>query len=184
MSKIINGEARVTDASSDRPAGKIKISKFLRSIFTGSDDIRSIADYLIDDVFVPQVQKTLADMGKSALDRLIYKDKSPASTSRVEPIGYSTIFTNKTKVSTNTSKPRFGTLILDNVDDCKMLLNNMQAIIDRNGIVTVLQLYDMAGHNTDVYTAQKYGWTNIDSAKIIKTDEGWRLDMPIPMMLD
>lgn len=190
MGKIINGSARVSDESPSgdipkSPKGKFRISRFFKTIFTGSDDLGSIAEYLIDDVLVPSLQKTLSEAGRNALDKLIYKDSKPATTGKVEPIGYSTIFTNKRSISsTSTAKPRFGQLVLDDLEDCKTLLRNMQAIIDRNGIVTVLQLYDMAGSNTDVYTAQKYGWSNIDSAKMIKTEEGWRLDMPIPMMLD
>lgn len=190
MSKIINGSARVSEESQtgdiqQKPKGKFKIGKIIRTIFEGSDDMGAIADYLLDDVLLPALKKALSEAGRGAWDKLIYRDHKPSSTTKVEPIGYSGIFERKSGSSSQargTAKPRFGTLTLDNIDDCKMLLANMQAIIDRNGTVSVLQLYDMAGQNTDVYTAQKYGWANIDTARIIKTDDGWRLDMPIPML--
>lgn len=39
-------------------------------------------------------------------------------------------------------------------------------------------LYDLAGITCRNYTANRYGWTDIQSAKVIRTREGYTLQLP------
>ena len=46
------------------------------------------------------------------------------------------------------------------------------------GIASVADLYDLAGITCRNYTANRYGWTDIQSAKVIRTREGYTLQLP------
>ena len=52
-------------------------------------------------------------------------------------------------------------------------------LLYENGLVhDVADLYDLAGITCRNYTANRYGWTDIQSAKVIRTREGYTLQLP------
>ena len=185
MGKVTDGDVTVVNEEEPKkPKGKV--GKFLGNFFHG--DFKSIKNYIFTDVkkvAIDDAMKILADAGKGAVDRIIYgaSEEAPTSNSTVRSVNYQGAFGSKSG-QRSTPQPKFGSLVLDSVDDCQKILKNLQGIIDRCGVVTVLQMYDMAGYYTDMHTANKYGWTSIGSAKIIKGDIGWKLEMPTPMPLD
>lgn len=187
MGKITDGDATVVNEEEPKkPKGKV--GKFLGNFFHG--DFKSIRNYIFTDVkkvAIDDAMKILSDAGKGAVDRIIYGDEEVAPTSRstIREVNYHGAFGSKSGSGQSSAvRPKFGSLVLDSVDDCQKILKNLQGIIDRCGVVTVLQMYDMAGYYTDMHTANKYGWTSIGSAKIVKVDSGWKLEMPTPMPLD
>ena len=46
------------------------------------------------------------------------------------------------------------------------------------GIASVADLYDLAGITCRSYTANKYGWTDIRSAKVVRIRDGYILQLP------
>jgi hypothetical protein len=60
----------------------------------------------------------------------------------------------------------------------------MDDIINRYGVVSVGDLYDLAGISTTNYTVNKYGWTNIRSAHVVRTRDGYLLKLPRALPLN
>lgn len=46
------------------------------------------------------------------------------------------------------------------------------------GMASVLDLYDLAGLTCQNYMADKYGWTDIQSARVARTRDGYILQLP------
>ena len=59
----------------------------------------------------------------------------------------------------------------------------MDEMISVYGIVSVADLYDLIGV-TGNYTDNKYGWTDIRSASVVRVRDGYIVKMPKAMPLD
>ena len=55
--------------------------------------------------------------------------------------------------------------------------------MDTYGLVRVADLYDLVGI-TGNYTDNKYGWTNITRAEIVRTRDGFMIKMPRAVPID
>ena len=53
----------------------------------------------------------------------------------------------------------------------------MGDLIETYGMASVADMYDLVGISCD-YTANKYGWTNIRNAEVVRTRDGYMLKMP------
>ena len=56
----------------------------------------------------------------------------------------------------------------------------MDEIMEEYGIVRVADLFDLVGITGD-YTDNKYGWTNIRSAEVVRVRDGYKIKMPRAM---
>jgi hypothetical protein len=69
---------------------------------------------------------------------------------------------------------------------CRMegneVLSLMQSYIDKYGNVTVGELYKMLGKTSD-FKNNTYGWTNLKTAMVVGTMEGYELKLPPPIEL-
>lgn len=58
-----------------------------------------------------------------------------------------------------------------------MLLDNLIDCVQRYGMVTVNQMYDMVGV-TGEYTDEYFGWTSLRTARVIRVRDGFIVDLP------
>ena len=70
-----------------------------------------------------------------------------------------------------------GDITFETRGDAEAVLEQMDDVIDRYGIVTVADMYDMADL-TAPYTSNKYGWTSINSAEVVRVRDGYILKLP------
>lgn len=70
------------------------------------------------------------------------------------------------------------TLYLRPAGDAELVLDQLESAIANYGIASVADLYDLAGITCRNYTANRYGWTDIQLAKVIRTREGYTLQLP------
>ncbi len=57
------------------------------------------------------------------------------------------------------------------------VLDNLNELITTYGMASVADLYELSGL-TSKFTDNKYGWTDIGSAKVYKTKDGYSIKMP------
>ena len=69
-------------------------------------------------------------------------------------------------------------IIFETRGDAELVLDQLESAIANYGIASVADLYDLAGITCRNYTANRYGWTDIQSAKVIRTREGYTLQLP------
>lgn len=65
--------------------------------------------------------------------------------------------------------------------DADEALNRMDEILEQFGVVTVADLFDIAGVSGNGYTDNNYGWTSLSSANVIAIGRGmYAIKLPRP----
>ena len=152
-----------------------------------SEDAANIKSYVVMDVLIPTIKKAVSDIIKNGIDMILYGSVSPTrSNSTANRISYSKYYDdNRNTVRDSRAKSGFRSddIIFDNRGEAEIVLSRMDELIDTYGIVTIADLYDLAGVTGD-YTTNNYGWTNIRSAEVVRVRDGYIIKMPKAMPID
>ena len=171
------------------------ISKF-RKILIGGSLSETIA-YLRKDVLVPKLQETIVEAVDKGTDMLVYGEDAPVRSRKqnkgigmFEKVSYhSSSATPKRRAIENASKKTrdFRDLVFETKEDAQNVLDSMLELIDQYEEVSINDLYDLVNRSGN-FTDNKYGWTNLSSAKIVRTRVdgaiGWVLDLPPAIYLN
>lgn len=65
--------------------------------------------------------------------------------------------------------------------DAELVLEQMKALIQDYGWASVADLYDLADITCRNYTVNRYGWTDISSAKVVHIADGYTIEFPKPV---
>lgn len=156
--------------------------------FPGS--ISEIADYLINDMAIPKLKKAIPIIGRDILEMLVspnsherrstYRDRG---TTRVSYDRYSReddyARKTKTRKSSVFENPLFATR-----GEAEDVLEMMLEAIDKFGVVTVMDLYDMLGEENTSFSDDRYGWIDLRRAEIRPYRGDFLLDLPRPKFID
>lgn len=174
-------EKVVTGAIATRK--KSEVRQFVDEFIT--KDIQNVKSYIFMDVLVPAIKKAIDDIVSNGIHMLLYNgDKRLSNTSGKSTIAYGGFF--KSEADRN-SRPRamtspggfnFDEIIFSNRGDAEAVLSAMDDIIDQYDAVSVLDLYDLADVSTTNYAAQRYGWTDIHTAKVARVEDGYVIRLP------
>ena len=107
-----------------------------------------------------------------------YSSNIPANMVNLNSNGYTQILPQ------NTGLPNKNDLTFQNLEDAKEVLAALRDHISEVGYVTVNSLYGMIGRRDIDYTWADYGWTNLDNAKIMDHNGGFRLVLPKASPID
>lgn len=169
--KVIHGKAKVK---------KNEVRK-LTDIFI-SEDVSNVKHYIFMDVIVPSVKKAIYDLVVGTLDmslyggrggkrptadKISYRDYSSAS--RRDERSY-----NSTRTSSGYT---YDDIVVDSRGEAEAVLMRMDEIMEEYEQVRVADLYDLVGITGD-YTDNKYGWTNIRNADVVRVRDGYKIKMP------
>lgn len=156
-----------------------------------SEDINSVKHYIFMDVIVPVVKKAIVDVVSDGVNMLMYGDTGSHSKSNPSSrVSYRSFYDKKN----NSDRDRYSTrstqsgynyddIVLDTRGEAEDVLTRMDELIATYGTVSVADMYDLCGV-TPQYTDNKYGWTNIRNASIVRIREGYVIKMPRPLPLD
>lgn len=149
-----------------------------------AEDLANVKSYILMDVLVPTIKKVLVDIiSDSASMIFLGKTKGSSSnntsTSKVSYQRYYDPQNTNRFASENQMKSRFDydDLVFNTRGEAEAVREEMQNVIERYGYVSVADLYDMV-ELTQPYTSNKYGWTNISSAEVVRVYEGYMLKLP------
>lgn len=177
LKKIIDG-----DVVQRKPS----LTKRFREAFTG-DDSRSVGDFVLFNVIVPALKQLISDAASSGLDRLLFGGDSRGGPRR----GY----TNYRSVSTPIvgggirdpranvpiANPRavhnFDEIVIPDRASAEAVIDALAVMLDQFGQATVSDLYELVGI-TGAFTDDKWGWTNLATARAKAVHGGFILDMP------
>lgn len=165
-----------------------KIRKFSDVFF--AEDIRSIKDYIFNDVLIPATKRALYDVLEGGLSMSLFGGRGGNSSSRrstadrVSYRDYNSISRNNDDRRYSSDGDRDKTslycddIVFPNRGEAERVLSMLDDIMEQYSIVRVADLYDSVGI-TAPHTANKYGWTNIRGAKLVREYNGeYRLEMP------
>lgn len=175
LEKVIKGNARTKKQS---PTSK------LASVFI-SEDASNVKSYIFGDVVVPAIKKLVTDIVKDGIDMLLNggpkRDGGRSSGYRADRFAYDKCSRDDYRSSAY-SRTRSG-YVYDNVTvesrgDAEAVLDRLDEWIREYGLVSVADLYDVAGIRDIRHTDHKYGWTDIRSAEIIRVGSEYLIKMP------
>lgn len=152
-------------------------------------DVTNIKSYIFMDVLVPAFKKLVSDIITNSVDMLFYgetgRSRTSTNASRVSYRSYYDQRDDDRRYSRSTARMRssYDDVSFKTRGEAEEVLSQMEAMLDRYKLVRVADLYDMAGITHD-YTDNDYGWTNLRSADIVRTRDGWymiRLPRAVPI---
>jgi hypothetical protein len=161
---------------------KNEIRKFA-DIFI-SEDVANVKNYIFMDVLVPAIKKAIYDIVTNGIDMFLYggsgknKNSSPGT-----KVSYRSYYDQKNSGHHSSESNRSNTgfeyddIIFNDRGEAEAALEQMKDAINRYGIVTVADLYDMAGL-TAPYTSQKYGWFSVNGVMVTRVRDGYVLKLP------
>lgn len=174
-------EKRLTKVVSGNAVQKKKTeSKKFLEVFI-KDDLGSIGSYIMVDVVIPSIKRTILDSVKAVLG----ETGGSRSSSTASKVSYRNYYdereTSGRTQYANAARPGFeyDDILFETRADADAVLDAMFDLVNSQyGIVSVGDLYDLANLTTDNYTINKYGWTDLRGAKVVPTRDGYMIKLP------
>lgn len=179
IEKIIKGKAKTKKKS--------ELHKFT-DVFI-SEDAANVKSYIIMDVLIPAAKKAISDIVRDGIDMILYgssgKRGDRYSGNRPSYASYAKSSSDRYREESRArSRSSFDDIIFETRDGAEDVLMSMDGLLERYGVVTVADMYDMA-ELTQPYTSNRYGWTSLRSAEIVRCGrDGYMIKMPRPAPID
>ena len=168
VEKVVKGTAKVKKKSEFSKA----ISSFV------AEDAENIKTYIIKDVLIPTIKNAISD----TIDMFLFGESGRRrKSSTASKISYRDYYVRKDDRNARSVQTRTGysydDIVLDSRGEAEDVLTRMDELIENYGIVSVADLYDLVGVSGN-YTDNKYGWTNIHNAEVVRVRDGYLLKLP------
>lgn len=163
-----------------------------------AEDARDVGDYILWDILVPTIKRTIRDIIVGSADRVflgtgvspsssnLYRERGVTYVRRTDYGASSRVSTTKApKVENRMSPPvNFGLdqIVFDNYEDASSVLERLVDYLDTYGKATVDDYFDLIGKSAP-FTAQNWGWRSLSSATIINTAGGYFIKLPKPIII-
>lgn len=188
LEKVASGEHR-----------KKSLGKRITETFTG-DDATSVGEYVLFDVVIPAAKTMISDAVGQGVERMLFGDVRRPRTSGIGQRANYTNY-NRMRPATTTSPGRafepdgpvlskrarashdFGEVVLEDRGKAEIVLERMSEALDIYGLVTVTDFYDLVGISGS-YTDDKWGWSDLRSARVVRDRAGYFIDLPNPSPID
>lgn len=163
------------------PVKKRKKSDFrkLTDIFI-AEDIINVKEYILSDVIVPAIKDVIEDV----VHKLLRGDTADRKKSTVSRVSYRDFYGKDNGRRDYSSRPTSAYVVDEQIistrGEAEEVLSCMDDMMTTYGYVTVADFYDLLGLPFE-YTANKYGWTNIRNAQVVRVREGYVIKLPRAM---
>ena len=166
---------------------KTDIRKFTDNFI--SEDLNTVKSYIFMDVLIPAVKKAISDVVRNGIDMILYGDSAHSkSNSGASKVSYRSYYDGaKNRRDSESARTRtsysYDNIIFDNRGEAEDVLARMDELVDTYGNASVADLYDLVGI-TGNYTDNKYGWTNIRTARVERVRDGYTIKLPKALPLN
>lgn len=149
-----------------------------------SDDASNVGSYIVQDVLLPTLKDTISEIIKNSIDMILFGESGRSrNRNRDNKPSYRSFYEERERGYSNRREQTrslysFDDILLDSRADAEEVLDSMIDIIERYGIVSVADMYDLVGV-TGQYTDNKYGWTDLRTAHVERDRSGaYYIKMP------
>lgn len=172
VKKVVAGKVRTKKKS--------EMSKF-KDVFI-AEDAQNVKSYIFMDVLVPAVKKAISDIVRDGIDMILYGDTKRSSRSSNSSYVSYRDYSNRDRDRRDDRRTvrsgfDFEDIIFETRGDAEEVRSLMDELLDQYQVVSVADLYDLAGMSSP-YTANKYGWTNLRNAEVVRVRDGYMLKLP------
>lgn len=164
-----------------------------------AEDARDVGDYIIWDILVPTIKRTIRDIIVGSADRIflgtgvsssnsnLYRERGVTYVRRTDYGAASRPTVKATNVKVE-NKPQSGVnfglddIVFDNYEDAASVLERLVDYLDTYGQVTVDDYFDLIDKSSP-FTTRNWGWKSLSSATIIHTTGGYFIKLPKPIII-
>lgn len=170
--KVISGEAH------RRKKGNL--SKASDAIMPG--DIDSLKNYILMDVLVPSIKRAISDIVCNGINILLGEPTRSKSGGQAAKVSYRSYYEQQNE-RRDYNRPRaqaaynYDDVVFPSRGEAEEVLFRMEELLDRFDVVSVADLFDMAGISGN-YTDNKYGWTDLRDAHVARVSDGYIIRLP------
>lgn len=161
-------------------------SKKFTDIFVAAD-LKSVGEFLFNDFLVPTAQKLFVDLVSNGASVLMYGERG-ASRGRSTADRYSTRsgYVDYNRMSdrreprySGPSRPvyNYDDIYFDSRGEAEVVKDALLDQIEEFGMVSIGDLYDLV-EVTGNYTDYKYGWTDLRTACVERSRNGFYIRLP------
>lgn len=183
VSKVVKGNVKTKKKS--------EISK-LADVFI-AEDIHTVVSYAVTDVLIPGAKKVIRDVLFEGIDMLFGTTGRRDKRGDGPTVSYAKFYDrdrdrdrDRRSYDTPTAKSRFDydNIIFESRGEANAVLDEMNNVIEVYKFVSVADLYEMAGISNAPYTSNKFGWSNINTAEVVRVSDGYIIKLPKALPLD
>lgn len=172
LEKVVSGNTKTRKNSEMKKFANIFIP----------EDVDNVKSYIVTDVIIPGIKNAIADV----VSIVLFGDSGRLGgrSGKGSRASYQKYYDDRRDDRRDYGRPRasagfeYDDIIFESRGDADLVLDQLESAINTYGIASVADLYDLAGITCRSYTANKYGWTDIRTAKVIRTREGYILQLP------
>lgn len=180
-----NTEKKVEKVTTGKVVKKKNGIRNLSSALIAEEDSTNLKKYIIWDVLIPAGKKMIQETVNTILYGIGASGHSNNGSTVASRITYNSYYgrnhgatySSSTKAGRVRTGYSFDDVKVSSRADAEAILKRMEEILDTYDIVTVSDLYELAGLPSD-FPDTKYGWETLVKAEIINTGDGFMLKMP------
>lgn len=148
------------------------------------EDVEKVKSHIIFDVLIPSAKKAVYDMVTNGIEMILYGESGAGthSSGTSSKISYRQFYDDRSE--RRTESPRrlnsvmdYEDIVVDHRGEAESILERLDELVSMYGMASVADMYDLVGI-TAPYTANKYGWTDIRNAKVVRIQDGYAIKMP------
>lgn len=156
-----------------------------------SEDAKNVKSYVFGEVLIPAIKKAISDIVTDGIDIILYgESRGRNKRSAADRVSYRNYYDDRGRGSRMNERQAimaagysYDDIILSSRGEAEDVLARMDELMDTYGLVRVADLYDLVGISGN-YTDNKYGWTNIRNADIVRVRDGYMIKMPRAVPID
>lgn len=185
-------QRKVTSVVDAKPKlQKEPLGKKIKRVFF-SEDVDNVGSFIFIDVLVPAIKDLLASIVENTVNVALFGSGSTRRSylSRGNPqqranlywnssVGNQRPYANERPRSTN----NFREIIYETQADASRVLDGMMELVSSYGLASIADLYSFSNLSSDNYTNNDYGWTNLRGSRVVRTRDGYILELPKPTLL-
>ena len=177
LEKVVKGEVKKKSGT-----GKILSNEFVK------EEPSYVRDYILGEVVLPAMKNLIADIINNGVSMFLFGEtRAPRRGDNRDRGRYSQRDRGYQRDEYDEPRERryrnrmgyddFSHIVLTSRSDAVTVLNDMRDYIEDYGSVTVSNLYELVGEDSQAID-NSYGWTNLDRAYIDSVRGGYIIEFP------
>ena len=146
------------------------------------EDVDSVKTYIIFDILIPKIKFGIHDIVSEAWDSfcgISGRRGSRGTASKVSYVSYDNYSRDKQPENPRRSGVNYEEIVFPTRGDAESVYDRMAELCDTFNAVSVADMYELADVPNDNYTLNKYGWTSMEGAQVIRlSGGGFAIKMP------
>lgn len=156
-----------------------------------SDEASNLKSYVLLDVLIPAAKKAISDIVTNGIDMILYgkTGRSKKKSGYSSGVSYRSYYDDRREREseryprTRSAGYSYDDIIIESRREAEEVLERMDELIDKYTVVSVADMYDLVGISCN-YTDNKYGWTSLRSAEVVRVRDGYIIKLPKALPID